>query len=180
MATLPDPRRGRLLRAALGCFARYGYRRTSMEVIAQAAGMSRPALYQYYRGKEEVFRAAARWGLDDLAARAEAAAEAGGEPGERARAVLGLVLRMYDVRGEPAGHFRAELIDETYARAGDLWRSFEERLLALLGSVLGTGAGIAKILLYGTKGIALHVEAPEEREELLRRFVEVTVRGSTS
>ena len=189
MAAPHDDRRVSFLRAALRCFARYGYRRTSMETIARAADVSRPALYQYYRGKEEIFRAAVGRGLDDLASRAETEARAPGEPTDRLLAVLGLVLGMYDLRGEPADHFRAELIDETYARAGDLWQEFEQRLISALSSVLraaedldGRGAGtneaeMAALLLYGTKGIALHVDDQRERQKLLRGFVALTARG---
>ena len=58
-----------ILRAAFECFARYGLRRTSMADIAQAAGMSRPALYLHYAGKEDIFNALVR----DHFARSEAA-----------------------------------------------------------------------------------------------------------
>ncbi|MBO9466746.1 TetR/AcrR family transcriptional regulator [Tropicibacter sp. R15_0] len=43
-----------ILDAAMGVFAQYGYRKTSMEDLAKAAGMSRPALYQYFRNKEDI------------------------------------------------------------------------------------------------------------------------------
>jgi len=52
-----DPRRDAILRAAFDRFVNYGFRRTSMEDIAGAAGMSRPALYQHYRNKADIFRA---------------------------------------------------------------------------------------------------------------------------
>lgn len=43
-----------ILTAALRIFSHYGYRKTSMEDLARASGMSRPALYQYFRNKEDV------------------------------------------------------------------------------------------------------------------------------
>ncbi len=49
-------RKAGILYAALGLFARYGVRRTSMEDIAQEAGLSRAALYQYFRNKEDILR----------------------------------------------------------------------------------------------------------------------------
>lgn len=45
-----------ILEAAFGVFAKYGYRRTSMQDIAVGAGMSRAALYLHYRNKEDIFR----------------------------------------------------------------------------------------------------------------------------
>lgn len=47
----------RIIDAALSKFSAYGFARTSMADIASAAGMSRPALYQHYANKEEIFRA---------------------------------------------------------------------------------------------------------------------------
>lgn len=47
----------RILDAALAKFSAYGFARTSMADIAEAAAMSRPALYQHYGNKEEIFRA---------------------------------------------------------------------------------------------------------------------------
>lgn len=52
-----DDRHDALLRAALAVFARFGYRKTSMDEIARAAGLSRQGLYLRFRSKEELFRA---------------------------------------------------------------------------------------------------------------------------
>ncbi|ETA50504.1 TetR/AcrR family transcriptional regulator [Ponticoccus alexandrii] len=49
-------RRPAICAAAFTVFAQYGFRRTSMEDIARAAGMSRPALYQHFRNKEDLAR----------------------------------------------------------------------------------------------------------------------------
>lgn len=55
-----DPKEAAILRAAFECFARYGLRRTSMADIAKVAGMSRPALYLHYAGKDDIFNALVR------------------------------------------------------------------------------------------------------------------------
>ena len=55
-----DPKEAAILRAAFECFARYGLRRTSMADIAEGAGMSRPALYLHYAGKDDIFNALVR------------------------------------------------------------------------------------------------------------------------
>lgn len=46
----------RLLAAALEAFAELGYHATSVESIARRAECSRPAFYQYFAGKEDLFR----------------------------------------------------------------------------------------------------------------------------
>ncbi|MCU0829652.1 MAG: TetR/AcrR family transcriptional regulator [Tabrizicola sp.] len=58
--TSVDPKDAAILRAAFVAFARYGLKRTSMEDIAKGAGMSRPALYLRYCGKEDIFNALVR------------------------------------------------------------------------------------------------------------------------
>jgi AcrR family transcriptional regulator len=50
-------RRAALLDAALTVFARYGYRKASMDEIARSAGVSRQGLYLHFADKEELFRA---------------------------------------------------------------------------------------------------------------------------
>ena len=74
-----DDRQRAILDAALAKFSAYGFARTSMADIAEAAGMSRPALYQHYGNKAEIFRAMLGRILDDAANDALAALAADGE-----------------------------------------------------------------------------------------------------
>jgi AcrR family transcriptional regulator len=53
-----DARRRALLEAAVGVFTRFGFRKTSMEDVARAAGVSRQGLYLLFSNKEELFRRA--------------------------------------------------------------------------------------------------------------------------
>jgi AcrR family transcriptional regulator len=59
-----DARQLALLDAAVGVFARYGYRKTSMEEVARAAGVSRQGLYLQFANKEELFRKALEHSLN--------------------------------------------------------------------------------------------------------------------
>ncbi len=62
-------RRTAVLDSALLTFARFGYRKTSMEEIARAAHISRPGLYFLFTSKEQLFRAAVTQALErDIAA----------------------------------------------------------------------------------------------------------------
>jgi AcrR family transcriptional regulator len=58
-----DLRQAALLEAAVGVFARYGFRKTSMEEVARAAGVSRQGLYLQFANKEELFRKALKHSL---------------------------------------------------------------------------------------------------------------------
>jgi AcrR family transcriptional regulator len=46
-----------IIEAATAVFLRYGFRRTTMGDLAQASGLSRPALYLRYCNKETIFQA---------------------------------------------------------------------------------------------------------------------------
>ncbi len=46
----------KILAAALDVFARDGFRGATIDRIAEAAGMSKPNLLYYYRGKDEIYR----------------------------------------------------------------------------------------------------------------------------
>ena len=49
-------RKEQILAAAVRCFARFGYYKTTLADIATAIGMSKPSLYYYYKNKESIFR----------------------------------------------------------------------------------------------------------------------------
>jgi AcrR family transcriptional regulator len=53
----PERRRPLVLDAALRLFVKDGYRGTSMDAIATAAGVTKPVLYDCYPSKEELFAA---------------------------------------------------------------------------------------------------------------------------
>ena len=60
-ATEPNTRiqrekRERILDAALEVFSTHGFRGATVDQIAEAAGMSKPNLLYYYRGKEDIHR----------------------------------------------------------------------------------------------------------------------------
>ncbi len=52
----PKPR-DRILDAAMAVFRRHGFRRSSIEQAAEAAGLTRQALYHHFRSREALFRA---------------------------------------------------------------------------------------------------------------------------
>lgn len=68
-----------IIRASVPVFASLGYRNASMSKIAAAAGVSRPALYQYFRDRSDLFAAAFRLLLEESTDAALAALVAEGE-----------------------------------------------------------------------------------------------------
>src|SRR5690606_32403632 len=96
-------RREQLLRTAVGVFAAHGYHATSMNDVAEAAGVTKPVLYQHFSSKRDLFIEL----LDDIGAElrstiAKATADAPGprqQIEEGFRAYFGFV-------GESADAFR--------------------------------------------------------------------------
>lgn len=80
-------RREQLLAVAREAFARAGYHDTSMNDVAEAAGVTKPVLYQHFESKRELFQAL----LDDLGAQMASAIESAtsGTMGGKERTVRG-------------------------------------------------------------------------------------------
>jgi AcrR family transcriptional regulator len=71
----PDGKREAILRTALTLFLERGYGGTSLNDVAQHLKITKPALYHYFRNKEDILLECYRWGcmlirefLDDIAA----------------------------------------------------------------------------------------------------------------
>ncbi|MBT3248299.1 MAG: TetR/AcrR family transcriptional regulator [Actinobacteria bacterium] len=65
---LPGPeRRKQLLDSALRVFARQGYHETSMNAVANEAGVTKPVLYQHFASKREMYSDLLRITADRLA-----------------------------------------------------------------------------------------------------------------
>ena len=62
-------RREQLLHTAVAVFAEHGYHATSMNDVAEAAGVTKPVLYQHFESKKELYQAL----LDEVGARILAA-----------------------------------------------------------------------------------------------------------
>ena len=57
--------RTHVLGIALTVFVRHGFRKTSIEDIAKAAGISRQGIYLHFKNKDEIFNASIQKRLDD-------------------------------------------------------------------------------------------------------------------
>lgn len=68
-----DNKRGLILKSALTVFLNYGFKKTSMDDIARDAKMSRPALYQLFKNKSEIFRAISLLMMENAAVSAKSA-----------------------------------------------------------------------------------------------------------
>lgn len=62
-----DEVRKKIIDAAYGHFLKKGYHATTMGEIAESLGVTKPALYQYFPGKEDLYSAVAEHGREKLA-----------------------------------------------------------------------------------------------------------------
>ena len=77
--------RTRILDAAMLVFRRHGFRRSSIEQAAEAAGLTRQALYHHFKSKEALFRAVIERLHEDALAAEIAAASAAENAGRQPR-----------------------------------------------------------------------------------------------
>ena len=63
---LVEQRRGEILDAASIVFAKHGFARTTIDQIANKAGLGKGTVYQYFKSKKELFLLVGRNGMDKL------------------------------------------------------------------------------------------------------------------
>ena len=119
--------RDRILDAAMAVFRRHGFRRSSIEQAAEAAGLTRQALYHHFKSKEALFRAVIeRLHESALAveiAAANAAEKAGGGLADILIAEVGGRLRQLVASLEGSPHME-ELFSEHLVQARDLYQKY--------------------------------------------------------
>ncbi|WP_051819231.1 TetR/AcrR family transcriptional regulator [Streptomyces sp. NRRL S-920] len=130
-----------VLDAAYDCLTRYGARRTTMDDIASAMGVSRSAVYQYVRSKDDAFRRLAGRLHEQALRRAREAAEADAPYGERLHGVLAAKLDLVLQLAGDSPH-ATELLDGKTRLFGEICGSFTSDLRRLLIALL-TEAGTA-------------------------------------
>lgn len=165
-----ERRRREILDAALKCFARHGYHQTTMDAIVAESGLSKGAIYQYFEGKEDVFRALRRLQLEELRQRLERAFTGGG--GMRERLERGAKEFLSTLKAEYGDLGRVELEFWSEApRRPDLRNDYREVYVtwqAFLSQVISEGVrtgefrsdldpnALASVILAICDGLTLH------------------------
>ncbi|MFJ9174528.1 TetR/AcrR family transcriptional regulator [Streptomyces sp. NPDC102360] len=155
MSSPDTDRRTLVLDSAMATFARFGYRKTSMEEVARAAHISRPGLYFLFSSKETLFRAAVTQTLDqDISAI------------ERILADLGrpLAERLVDAFDQWAGRYIGPL-------SGDITAVIEDNP-GLLGEIADTAPRRFETLI--TNAITLE-SARETATPIARTLISTSI-----
>lgn len=184
-----DPRRTRILDGALKMFLAYGFSRTTMDDIARAAELSRPALYLVFRNKTDIYRAIGSCLLTQCLDRVGAALAGEGSLAERLDGMLDNALfgMMREVLESPHG---AELLDMKNSLAGDIIAEWRGQMEAVLERVFAQEAErngadlaargfsariVAETMLDALDGMALRISDPISHREAARSLVRVLV-----
>ena len=189
IVSVSEARLERVLDAAYQCFTRHGVRKTTMDDIAAAAGMSRPALYQYVRNKEDAFRRLAARIFDRALARAREAAAGEGTLTQRLDRILAVKLAVTQRLFRDSPH-ASELLGENSRVSADLDRAFTADMTDLLTStIIGAAAEadlaltdehareVAELALALTRGLEADLSDPDRPRERLRNGIALLVAG---
>lgn len=162
--------RDRILDAAMLVFRRHGFRRSSIEQAAEAAGLSRQALYHHFKSKEALFRAVIeRLHQNALAAETAAANAAEKSGGSLADIlVVQVTARLTELIASLDGSPHVEeLFSEHLVQGRDLYQKYAE--------------------LYAAQGVATIERVRRKQRLVLRmaagelwRCIEMAVNGTKS
>jgi len=140
-----DPaRRDRILRTATDLFSSYGYRGTSMDALAQEAGVAKPTLYAYFADKDAVYTAVVEAVLEGVLEDARRAAASDGSLEERlARILASKFTRIFElVHSSPHA---SDLLSSSQSAAQDAVEHADASFRALLGSTVAAAARASEL-----------------------------------
>lgn len=132
----------RILDATMLVFRRHGFRRSSIEQVAEAAGLTRQALYHHFESKEALFRAVIERVHETAIAAEETAVNEAEAAGKSFADILaaGMTARMRAMISsfEGSPHIE-ELYSEHLVHGRDLYQKFStvyaERLVATIARI---------------------------------------------
>ena len=196
--------RDRILNAAMTVFRRHGFRRSSIEEAAKAAGLTRQALYHHFKSKEALFRAVIERVHEGALADGAAAAE---QAEARARTLADIVvaqvlarLQAFVASFDGSPHIE-ELFSEHLIQGSDLYQRYAamhdaqvaatvERVVKKQGLKLAPGMSATKLARYvelavvGTKSAYPSMRPAEaflrDAEAILRMLIAGAVAPSGS
>lgn len=175
--------------AGLKLFTQYGYRKTSIDDIANAAQVAKRTVYLHFENKAAVFLAILEYLGDQVRQRCAAAESAGGTAVDRLTGLLDAYYGMAFELFSKSEHMPE--LQETFsllarARIGDLNTEYEDRLARFLRSLQRTGAiggppqgltveQIVHILVRAAEGAKHDPEVQGNRKVLERRLRELAI-----
>jgi AcrR family transcriptional regulator len=182
-ATIGVDRRAAVMESALTTFARFGYRKTSMEEVARAARISRPGLYFLFASKEELFRDAVSQALE---------ADVGEVERILAQSKRPIRDRLLDAFGRwvaryigPLSRDIESVIEDNPELLGDIVKRFPRRFEDLIMDAIASStinsdremvAAVAQTMISASIGIKHQVVSADAYLERFARVVDLLLR----
>ena len=159
-----------ILMAATAIFLRYGFKKTSMDDVAQAAGVSRQGLYLYFDTKDLLFREALQYLVSHMISTARSVAE------DRNLSIRDRLLGVFEaVHGNAfqsaSPEHAFELLQSAQSADGALLVQLDRDLVGIVAALLAeagaadrweeagvTVAELSEQLLMSAKGIKASVD----------------------
>ena len=200
MAETPDAaadaatraRRAAIVAAAAGVFLRYGFKKTSMDELARAAGLSRQGLYLHFATKEAIFKAALLQMIADMRALSRAALAQDDQSIEDQLLGAFAALHCGEIGRAGAEHM-SELLATSAQLIGPVVDELESGLVADVARALRSAgvaarwkpAGLsardlAEHLYAASYGLKHRVAGPAEYHEHMRVAVRIICRGAVA
>jgi len=191
MVVVKEEVRSHIVGVARKIFTRYGFRKATMEEIANASNMGKSSIYYYFKSKEEIFRVVVEFEATMLKERLNRIIKKNDSPPERLRAYI--LFRLHHIR--TVENFYAALNEETLARMGfilNIRHNFEMEERELVSKILEDGMEQGVFQLSSSKigaiaistmmkGLELPLLLSEahktDREELMEDLIRVLLYG---
>jgi len=153
----PEKRRERrmsIVRAARDVFLRYGYRKTALEDVAQAADLGKATLYHYFEGKDDLFGAVIEQMYDEYILRQRAGMNAEPSGAGKLRCYAQQLLDDHEVMVNSV-HGSGRVDEEFPARVHGHLRRLRQGELELLEEVLIRGVETGEFRSMNTRRVSL-------------------------
>jgi len=176
-----------IVQAARDVFIKYGYKKTTVEDIAERLGMVKSSLYYYYRNKQELFGAVVEYEFDRFIQALEQEIGAAAVTAERLTIFSGLAHR-FQLEFNNLYHLTVDDIYQNYGRLMDIKSRFIEKIIDVLAEIFRSDKSLrpgndhrtlARVFIFAIGGIIRGpgVEVSGTAGDELRAFVTLFCRG---
>jgi TetR/AcrR family transcriptional regulator, mexJK operon transcriptional repressor len=183
----PD-KQARIIEVATRLFSQYGFKRTSVDLLAAEAGVAKPTIYAYFDDKEAVFRAVVESVSEELLEATRAANREGSPIDLRLAAMLSAKFTRYWALVHASPHAQ-ELMDSQSRLGAEIISRLDRAYLALLVEVIEgakeldlrsaglTAHAAAQMLVRAAAGAAYDATSTASHEKHLTELVRLLVRA---
>lgn len=188
MDTRAEDKRRRILAAATVLFSRYGFKRTSIDLLAREADVAKPTVYVYFEDKEAIFRAVVEAVCAELLAAATVAADADETLEARLTGMLSAKFTRYFELVNASPHAE-ELVDSQGRLGAEIVERADRAFVRLLVSTLERAKDLepkrlglslpatAALLVRAASGAAYDATSAATHRKHLAEIVRVVVAG---